>query len=116
MIGEQRLQAVLDDFLKEAALEEGMKRRGLVLATLTRLKQICNHPAHFLDDGSTLAGRSGKLARFDELVDELIDADERALVFTQYRVMGELLADHLADRLGGRPAFLHGGVARCRRA
>jgi hypothetical protein len=108
-------QAVLDDFLKEAALEEGMKRRGLVLATLTRLKQICNHPAHFLDDGSTLAGRSGKLARFDELVDELLDADERALVFTQYRVMGELLADHLADRLGGRPAFLHGGVARKKR-
>ncbi len=108
-------RAVLDDFLADAEKEEGMKRRGLVLATLTRLKQICNHPAHFLGDGSALAGRSGKLARFDELVTELLDADERALVFTQYRGMGELLVNHLEDRLGSRPAFLHGGVARARR-
>ena len=69
----------------------GMRRRGLVLAALTRLKQICNHPAHALGDGSRLAGRSGKLARFDELVDELLDVGERALVFTQFREMGELL-------------------------
>lgn len=108
-------RAVLDDFLAEADVEDGMKRRGLVLATLTRLKQICNHPAHFLADGSTIAGRSGKLERFDTLVEELLDADERALVFTQYRGMGELLAEHLADRFGERPAFLHGGVARGRR-
>ncbi len=108
-------QAVLDDFLREADLEDGMKRRGLVLATLTRLKQICNHPAQFLADGSKLAGRSGKLLRFDELVDELVDAGQRALVFTQYRTMGELLAHHLVERLGERPAFLHGGVARNKR-
>ncbi len=117
-------QAVLDDFLAEAdavvqaADRRGdpggadMARRGLVLATLTRLKQICNHPAQYLADGSTIEGRSGKLARFDELVDELLDAGERALVFTQYRTMGELLADHLGRRLGERPAFLHGGVSR----
>ncbi|MFN3215133.1 MAG: DEAD/DEAH box helicase [Acidimicrobiales bacterium] len=116
-------QAVLDDFLAEADAaaeaaerrgEPGggdMARRGLVLATLTRLKQICNHPAHYLADGSTIEGRSGKLARFDELVDELLDNGERALVFTQYRTMGELLADHLGRRLGERPAFLHGGVS-----
>jgi hypothetical protein len=108
-------RAVLDDFLAEAEQEDGMKRRGLVLATLTRLKQICNHPAQFLADGSTVAGRSGKLERFDGLVDELLDAGERALVFTQYRAMGELLADHLGDRLDRRPDFLHGGVSRGRR-
>lgn len=108
-------RAVLDDFLADAEQEDGMKRRGLVLATLTRLKQICNHPAQFLADGSTVAGRSGKLERFDELVDELLDAGERALVFTQYRAMGELLASHLGDRLDVRPQFLHGGVARARR-
>ncbi len=108
-------RAVLDDFLAEADVEDGMKRRGLVLATLTRLKQICNHPAHFVGDGSTIAGRSGKLNRFDELVDELLDANERALVFTQYRRMGELLADHLADRFGQRAPFLHGGVSRAKR-
>ncbi|MGI9622069.1 MAG: DEAD/DEAH box helicase [Acidimicrobiales bacterium] len=108
-------RAVLNDFLAEAEAEDGMKRRGLILATLTKLKQICNHPAHFLADGSTVAGRSGKLDRFDVLIDELLDAGDRALVFTQYRGMGELLADHMRQRLDINAAFLHGGVSRARR-
>jgi len=108
-------QAVVDQLLVDAEAEQGMRRRGLVLASLTRLKQICNHPAQALGDGSRIAGRSGKLARFDELVDEMIDAEERALVFTQYRAMGDLLVRHLAERLGMRAPFLHGGVARRQR-
>ncbi len=105
-------QAVVDQLLADAEQESGMRRRGLVLASLTRLKQICNHPAQALGDGSRIGGRSGKLTRFDELVDELLEADERALVFTQYREMGLLLQRHLAERLGLRIPFLHGGVAR----
>ena len=92
-----------------------MARRGRVLAALTRLKQICNHPAQALKDGSRLAGRSGKLARFDELVDELLDVGERALVFTQFREMGELLVRHVAERFELRVPLLHGGVSRTRR-
>ena len=108
-------QHVVDQLLTDAATTTGMKRRGLVLAALTRLKQICNHPAHVLGDGSRLAGRSGKLARYDELVDELLDVGERALVFTQFREMGELLRRHAAERLQLRVPFLHGGVSRPRR-
>ena len=108
-------QHVVDQLLADAAAETGMKRRGLVLAALTRLKQICNHPVHVLGDGSRLAGRSGKLARFDELVDELLDVGERALVFTQFREMGDLLVRHLGERLELRAPFLHGGVSRARR-
>jgi len=108
-------QHVVDHLLTNAPDAAGMKRRGLVLAALTRLKQICNHPVHVLGDGSRLTGRSGKLARFDELVDELLDVDERALVFTQFKVMGDLLQRHLAERLGMRAPFLHGGVAKARR-
>ncbi|MCU1501517.1 MAG: hypothetical protein JWM12_871 [Ilumatobacteraceae bacterium] len=105
-------QAVVDQLLVDAEQASGMRRRGLVLAALTRLKQICNHPAHALGDGSRLGGRSGKLARFDELVADLLDAGEQALVFTQYRVMGELLARHLQERFQLHAPFLHGGVAR----
>jgi non-specific serine/threonine protein kinase len=108
-------QHVVDQLLADAAATTGMKRRGLVLAALTRLKQICNHPAHVLGDGSRLSGRSGKLARFDELVDELLDVGERALVFTQFREMGELLRRHAAERLELGLPFLHGGVSRTRR-
>jgi hypothetical protein len=108
-------QRVVDELLADAAVATGMRRRGLVLAALTRLKQICNHPAHALGDRSRLAGRSGKLARFDELVDELLDVGERALVFTQFREMGELLVRHLSTRLEPGVPFLHGGVSRPRR-
>lgn len=108
-------QHVVSQLLDDAEQSEGMARRGLVLQALTRLKQICNHPVHVLGDGSRLAGRSGKLARFDELVDELLDVDERALVFTQFRQMGELLRRHLFERLGLSVPFLHGGVAKSQR-
>ncbi len=105
-------QAVVDSLLKDAQEAEGMKRRGLVLAALTRLKQICNHPAHALGDGSKLAGRSGKLHRFDELVTDLLDAGEQALVFTQFREMGILLQQHLHERFAQQVPFLHGGVSK----
>ncbi len=105
-------QAVVDQLLADAQAETGMKRRGLVLAALTRLKQICNHPAHATGDGSRLVGRSGKLTRFDELVDELLELGERALVFTQFREMGLLLQRHLGERLHIDAPFLHGGISR----
>jgi hypothetical protein len=108
-------QGVVDQLLVDAKDLEGMQRRGRVLAALTRLKQICNHPAHALKDGSRLHGRSGKLNRFDELVTELLDVDERALVFTQFREMGDLLQIHLRSRFDLDAPFLHGGVSRAGR-
>jgi SNF2-related domain/Helicase conserved C-terminal domain/SNF2 Helicase protein len=105
-------QGVVDQLLADAQQATGMRRRGLVLAALTRLKQICNHPAHALGDGSRLGGRSGKLTRFDELITDLIDAGEQALVFTQFREMGLLLQRHLIERFALPTPFLHGGVPR----
>jgi len=108
-------QGVVDQLLADAQQATGMRRRGLVLAALTRLKQICNHPAHALGDGSRLGGRSGKLTRFDELVTDLLDAGEQALVFTQFREMGLLLQRHLNERFALPTPFLHGGVPRAAR-
>jgi SNF2 family DNA or RNA helicase len=108
-------QQVVDQLLVDAEQSKGMRRRGLVLAALMRLKQICNHPAHALKDGSRLAGRSGKLTRFDELVTDLLDQGERALVFTQFREMGELLVRHINEQFGFDAPFLHGGVSRTKR-
>ena len=108
--------AVLEE-LEESLGEgtEGMARKGLVLATLTRLKQVCNHPAQFLDDGSSVAGRSGKVERMVELLEEVLETDGRALVFTQYTRMGEILQKHLQNLFGETVPFLHGGVSRARR-
>ncbi len=105
-------QAVVDEMLRRIDETEGIERKGLVLATMLRLKQVCNHPAQYLGDGSSLAGRSGKLERTVEILDEVRQGGEKALVFSQYAEMGTLLHRHLQERLGCRVAFLHGGVAR----
>ena len=108
-------QAVADELLEQAEVSDGITRQGLVLAGLTRLKQVCNHPAHYLDDGTDLAGRSGKLTRCEDLLDAILEAGEKVLVFTQYTAWGERLAAHLARRCGSEPLWLHGGLARAQR-
>ncbi|NAZ83423.1 ATP-dependent helicase [Kineococcus sp. R8] len=96
-----------------------MQRKGSVLRTLTQLKQVCNHPAHFLGDGSPLlrAGRhrSGKLAAVDDLVESLLAEGDRALLFTQFTEFGRMLAPHLQQRFGVEVPFLHGGTSRTQR-
>ncbi|MFM7045743.1 MAG: DEAD/DEAH box helicase, partial [Ilumatobacteraceae bacterium] len=108
-------QAVVDRLMAEAAEATGMARRGLVLSALTRLKQVCNHPAQALADGSRLSGRSGKLHRFDELLADFLDTGERALVFTQFAEMGTLLQQHLLERHHLTAPFLHGGLSKTAR-
>jgi SNF2 family DNA or RNA helicase len=108
-------QATVEDMLDRIAGSEGMERRGLVLATMAKLKQVCNHPAHLLKDGSRLAGRSGKLERLEEICAEVAEQGEKALVFTQYAEFGAMLAPHLEARLDRPVLWLHGGVTRRRR-
>ena len=105
-------EAVVQSMLEQIESTEGIQRKGLVLASLTKLKQICNHPAHFLGDRSTLAHRSGKLARLEEMLDEVVAADDRALVFTQYAEWGKELQAYLRERLGKDVIYLHGGTPR----
>lgn len=108
-------QAALDESLAKIEEADGIERRGQVLALLTALKQICNHPAQYLGEPGPLAGRSGKLQRIVEMLEEVIASGDRALVFTQYREMGERLIDEL-DRVFGIDApFLHGGVPQAAR-
>jgi non-specific serine/threonine protein kinase len=108
-------QAVVEDMMAKIERSEGIERRGLVLATMTKLKQVCNHPAQLLRDGSRLAGRSGKLARLEEVLEEVLAGDERALMFTQYAEFGAMLRSHLSARFGREVAFLHGGVPKAER-
>ncbi|HEY5658736.1 MAG TPA: DEAD/DEAH box helicase [Myxococcota bacterium] len=107
--------SVVDEAERKIRDAEGIERRGVILATLTKLKQVCNHPAHFLGDGSELEGRSGKLARLTEMLEEVLEAGDRSLVFTQFAEMGGLLQSHLQEMLGREVLFLHGGVARSKR-
>lgn len=88
------------------------KRQGLVLQMIMALKQICNHPAQYLKKGDTGANLSGKAELFLDLLEPLLAAHEKVLVFTQFREAGELLSTWIKERFGREPQFLHGGVAR----
>jgi SNF2 family DNA or RNA helicase len=108
-------QAVLREAETRMESAEGMKRRGSILDTLTKLKQACNHPRQLLGDNSAITGRSGKLARLQELFDEILPAGDRVLVFSQFAEMGAILQQHVQETYGLETPFLHGGVTRKQR-
>jgi SNF2 family DNA or RNA helicase len=105
-------KAVVDEELRRIEQAEGMERRGRVLALLTATKQICNHPAQYLSEAGPLPQRSGKLSRLTEMLEEALSAGDKALIFTQFREMGERLVAHLEAALGGAVPFLHGGTSK----
>src|SRR5690349_10546494 len=92
--------------------ETEIRTKGIVLSAMTKLKQVCNHPAQLLGDGSPLPGRSGKLERLEEIVDAALADGESVLAFTQFARFGALLTPHLAARFGVPVRFLHGGTSR----
>jgi SNF2 family DNA or RNA helicase len=90
----------------------GMKRKSLVLTTMLRLKQICDHPALVVQGSSKNGLRSGKLKRLTEMLESVLSSGERALVFTQFAQMGEMIQNHLQHMTGKEVLFLHGGTER----
>ncbi|HET6529178.1 MAG TPA: SNF2-related protein [Actinoplanes sp.] len=117
LTGEQATlyQAVLDDMLERIKEATDKRRKGFVLAAMTKLKQVCNHPAQLLGDGSPLPGRSGKLERLEEILDAVLAGGERALCFTQFARFGAMLTPHLAARFGVPVRYLHGGTGAAAR-
>ena len=108
-------QAFVNDILRQIEESEGIQRRGLVLKMLLRLKQLCNHPAQFLGDSSALAGRSGKLARLEEMLEEALSAGDKVLIFSQFAEMGGMLQSYLQERLGVEALYLSGSTERRKR-
>ncbi|HJP73127.1 MAG TPA: DEAD/DEAH box helicase [Pseudonocardiaceae bacterium] len=105
-------QAVVDDMLAKIDDSEGIERKGLVLATMSKLKQVCNHPAQFLRDGSRIAGRSGKLARLEEIIEAALADGDKILAFTQFAEFGAMLVPHLSARFDTEVLYLHGGSGK----
>jgi superfamily II DNA or RNA helicase len=106
-------QAVLDKLVVATTTDEvGANNQGAVLAAITALKQVCNHPAAYQSDDKPLDGRSGKLTRLNEIVDAVFAAGERVLIFTHFASWGEKLATYLSERTGVPIACYHGGLAR----
>ena len=108
-------EAVVKEAFQGLEDAEGIKRKGIVLATLLRLKQVCNHPAQFLGDHSPIPGRSGKLIRLTEMLEEILAVGDRTLVFSQFAEMGAILKRYLQETFGREVLFLHGGVPKAER-
>lgn len=108
--------AVVKDVTQQLEQADGIQRKGLILATLTKLKQICNHPAHFLQDSSAFTTeRSHKLQRLSEMLEEVIDNGESVLVFSQFAEIGSALQDYVTRTLHRNAYFLHGGTSAAKR-
>jgi hypothetical protein len=105
-------QAVLDTLVVEASQEGGERKQGAILAAITALKQICNHPAAYQNDDRPLEGRSGKLQRLEEIVETVFAVDEKILIFTHFAEWGKRLAEHLTAKSGVSIDCYHGGLAR----
>jgi SNF2 family DNA or RNA helicase len=109
-------QHVVDQSLAEIDAAEGIQRKGIILALLTKLKQICNHPAQFLKEARLgEEARSGKLKRLEEMLEEVVAEGDRALIFTQFAEWGKLLKAHLEQQLGRETLFLYGSTPKKQR-
>ncbi|MEG3438093.1 DEAD/DEAH box helicase [Pannus brasiliensis CCIBt3594] len=109
-------EAVVKDVEKQLEEADGIQRKGLILSTLMKLKQICNHPRQFLQDSSEFnADRSHKLERLGEMIEEVISEGESLLIFTQFTEIGEALQQYLKRELHYNTYYLHGGTARQKR-
>ena len=108
-------RTIVDDMMEKIEDSQGITRRGNVLAAMTKLKQVCNHPAQLLHDGSPVGRRSGKVVRLEEILAEVLAEGDRALCFTQFTEFGHLLVPHLSARFDTEIGFLHGGLPRNRR-
>jgi len=107
-------QAVIDTLVADAEQREPgtPERKGAVLAAITALKQICNHPVNYQADDKGIEGRSGKLVRLNEIIDNVFAADEKVLIFTHFATWGETLAGYLSERTGKKIHCYHGGLGR----
>jgi SNF2 family DNA or RNA helicase len=110
-------QTVVDESLQTIEEADGIQRKGIILALLTKLKQICNHPALFKgnDSANGFQTRSAKLQRLEEMLEEAVAEGDRALIFTQFAEWGKLLKPHLEQQLGREVLFLYGSTPKKQR-
>jgi non-specific serine/threonine protein kinase len=106
-------QAIVDSLFRQVASPmTRIKRRGAIVAALTHLKQVTNHPALYLHESGPMRGRSGKLERLEELLEAIVDVRERVVVFTQYVAWIQLLAPYLRRHFRVPVLTFHGSLSK----
>ena len=113
-------RTVVDDMMEKIEDSDGIERRGNVLSAMAKLKQVCNHPAQLMHDGSPIGRRSGKVARLEEILGEILAPQsdgrvDKVLLFTQFTEFAAMLRPHLSARFDTEVAYLHGGTSKKQR-
>ncbi len=103
-------EKTLNEMMEKISGFTGVNRRGNIFKLITALKQICNHPYQFLKSGGTSKDLSGKAEKCIDLVQNIIDNEEKTLIFTQYKEMGDLLTRIISEECGTDPSFFHGSL------
>jgi SNF2 family DNA or RNA helicase len=103
-------EKTLNEMMEKISGFTGVSRRGNIFKLITSLKQICNHPYQFLKAGEVTKEISGKMEKCVDLVHSIIDNDEKTLIFTQYKEMGDILTKILYDEFNEEPLFFHGSL------
>ncbi|MBQ9688084.1 DEAD/DEAH box helicase, partial [bacterium] len=103
-------EKTLNEMMGKISGVEGVSRRGNIFKMITILKQICNHPYQFLKNGEMSKELSGKMEKCIDLVSQILENNEKTLIFTQYKEMGDILAKVIEEELGTVPSFFHGSL------
>ncbi len=103
-------EKTLNEMMEKISGFTGVNRRGNIFKLITALKQICNHPYQFLKSGEMSKELSGKAEKCVSLVQNIIDNNEKTLIFTQYKEMGDLLVKILQEECSTEPSFFHGSL------
>ena len=108
-------QQVTESMMQEIEQGDGISRKGLIFKLMTALKQICNHPVQYTKKGKAQRSHSGKAEKALSLLENIVAGGEKALLFTQYKEMGELLMELIKEEIHVEPLFFHGGLSRKKR-
>ncbi len=100
--------AILDEIFFDIENSKGIQRKGIILKILTALKQTCNHPAQFLDIKKPKISESGKMELLVNVLETILDNDEKVIIFTQYVEMGKLIQELISKKFKQEVLFLHG--------
>ncbi|WP_296868696.1 DEAD/DEAH box helicase, partial [uncultured Methanobrevibacter sp.] len=104
--------AILEEIFFDIENSKGIQRKGIILKILTALKQTCNHPAQFLSIKNPKISESGKMELLVNILENILDNDEKVIIFTQYVEMGKLIQQLISKKFKQEVLFLHGSQTR----
>lgn len=107
--------AIMDGIFEDLEGKTGIERRGIILNIITGLKQACNHPAQFLKSDNPKISESGKMELLITILENILDMDEKVIIFTQYAQMGEIIQKLVSKKLKTDVLFLHGSLTQQKR-